>query len=122
MVATTERVHWYGHHSPSLHHRHANPRRAQSRLGTRPPPPGTTTTSNHRHQINQPPQNPGHDIYVERAEKVVFHRGEFSSLPCSVVAKSVHPLVSVSPSQSPRALSGRSEPSEPEIEVSHVMM
>ena len=49
------------HHSPSLRHRDANPRRARSRLDTRHPPPGTITTGNHRNQINQPPQNPGLD-------------------------------------------------------------
>ena len=49
------------HRSPSLRHRYASPCRARSRLGTRPPLPGTITTSNHRHQINQPPQNPGLD-------------------------------------------------------------
>ena len=49
------------HRSPSLRHRHAHPRRARSRLGPRPPPPRTITTGNHRHQINQPPQNPGLD-------------------------------------------------------------
>ena len=38
------------HHSPSLRHRYANPSRARSRLGTRPP--RTITTGNHRHQIN----------------------------------------------------------------------
>ena len=59
--ATAELVHWYGHHPTPLRHRHANPRRARSRLGTRHPPPGTITTGNHRHQINQPPQNPGLD-------------------------------------------------------------
>ena len=62
MVATAEWVHWYGHHSPSLRYRHAYPRRARSRLGTRPPPPRTITTGNHRHQINQSPQNPGLDM------------------------------------------------------------
>ena len=61
MLATAEWVHWYGHHPATLRRRHAYPRRAQSRLGTRPPPPGTITTGNHRHQINQPPQNPGLD-------------------------------------------------------------
>ena len=61
MVATAEWVHWYGHHPATLRRRHANPRRARSRLGTRPPPPRTITTGNHRHQINQPPQNPGLD-------------------------------------------------------------
>ena len=52
-----------GHHSPSLRHRYANPCRARSRLGPRrqPEQPGTITTGNHRHQINQPPQNPGLD-------------------------------------------------------------
>ena len=37
------------------------PRRAQSRLDPRrqPEQPETITTGNHRHQINQPPQNPG---------------------------------------------------------------
>ena len=49
------------HHPATLRHRDANPRRARSRLGTRPPPPGTITTGNHRNQINQPPQNPGLD-------------------------------------------------------------
>ena len=44
-----------------------------------------------------------------------------SFLPRSAVANSVHPLVSVSPSQSPRALSGRSDPSEAGTEVSQVM-
>ena len=57
VLATAEWVHWYGHHPPSLRHRHANPHRARSRPGTRHPPPGTTTT-NHRHPVNQPPQNP----------------------------------------------------------------
>ena len=39
------------------------PRRAQSRLDPRrqPEQPETITTGNHRHQINQPPQNPGLD-------------------------------------------------------------
>ncbi len=48
------------HHSPSLRRRHAYPCRAPSRLGPRrqPEQPETITTSNHRHQINQPPQNP----------------------------------------------------------------
>ena len=50
-----------GHHSPSLRHRYAKPSRARSRLGTRHPPPRTITTGNRRHQINQPPQNPGLD-------------------------------------------------------------
>ena len=50
-----------GHHPTILRHRYASPCRARSRLGTRPPPPGTITTGNHRHQINQPPQNPGLD-------------------------------------------------------------
>lgn len=49
------------HHPTSLRHRYANPSRARSRLGTRPPPPRTITTGNHRHQINQPPQHPGLD-------------------------------------------------------------
>ena len=61
MLATAEWVHWYGHHPATLRHRDANPRRARSHLGTRHPTPGTITTSNHRHQINQPPQNPGLD-------------------------------------------------------------
>ena len=61
MLATAEWVHWYGHHPATLRHRDANPRRARSRLGARHPPPGTITTGNHRHQINQPPQNPGLD-------------------------------------------------------------
>ena len=52
------------HHPATLRHRDANPRRARSRLGTRPPPPGTITTGNHRNQINQPPQNPGLDTAV----------------------------------------------------------
>ena len=52
-----------GHHSLSLRHRYANPSRARSHLGTRPPPPRTITTGNHRHQINQPPQNPGLDSW-----------------------------------------------------------
>ena len=54
------------HHPATLRHRHANPRRARSRLGTRPPPPGTITTGNHRNQINQPPQNPGLDTITAR--------------------------------------------------------
>ena len=57
-VATAEQVHWYGHHPATLRRRHANPRRARRRLGTRHPPPRTTTNSHHRHQTNQPPQNP----------------------------------------------------------------
>ena len=61
VLATAEWVHWYGHHPATLRHRDANPCRARSRLGTRPPPPRTITTGNHRHQINQPPQNPGLD-------------------------------------------------------------
>ena len=52
-------------HPATLRHRDAYPLRARSHLGTRhpprPPPPGTITTGNHRHQINQPPQNPGLD-------------------------------------------------------------
>ena len=47
-----------GHHRATLRYRYANPCRARSRLGARPPPPRTITTGNHRHQINQPPQNP----------------------------------------------------------------
>ena len=67
MLATAEWVHWYGHHPATLRHRYANPSRARSRLGTRPPPPRTITTGNHRHQINQPPQNPGLDtVWTER--------------------------------------------------------
>ena len=58
VLATAEWVHWYGHHPATLRHRHANPHRARSRLGTRHPPPRTITTGNHRHQTNQPPQNP----------------------------------------------------------------
>ena len=49
------------HHPTSLRHRYANPSRARSHLGTRPPPPRTITTGNHRHQINQPPQHPALD-------------------------------------------------------------
>ena len=48
-------------HPTSLRYRYANPSRARSHLGTRPPPPRTITTGNHRHQINQPPQHPGLD-------------------------------------------------------------
>ena len=72
MVTTAEWVHRYGHHPAILRHRHANPRRARSRLGTRPPPLGTTTTSHHRHQINQPPQNPGLDTPDEAAVKLLW--------------------------------------------------
>ena len=56
-----------GHHPPSLRHRDANPRRARSRLGPRrqPEQPETITTGNHRHQVNQPPQNPRLDRGVK---------------------------------------------------------
>ena len=60
VLATAEWVHWYGHHPATLRRRHAYPRRARSRLGPRrqPEQPETITTGNHRHQVNQPPQNP----------------------------------------------------------------
>ena len=60
----------------SLRHRHANPRRARSRLGTRrqPEQPETTTTGNHRHQLNQPPQNPGLDR--ARAPRIIYGQGQ----------------------------------------------
>ena len=63
-----------GHRPPSLRYRYANPSRARSRLGTRPPPPRTITTSNHRHQINQPPQNPG----LDRHQRGAFLASRFS--------------------------------------------
>ena len=52
-----------GYHPATLRLRHASPRRARSLLGPRrqPEQPGTITTGNHRHQINQPPPNPGLD-------------------------------------------------------------
>ena len=65
------------HHPATLRHRDANPRRARSRLGTRPPPPGTITTGNHRHQINQPPQNPG----LDTASTLALARAPSSGLP-----------------------------------------
>ena len=81
LKAEISRVHWYGHHSPSLRHRDAYPRRARSRLGARhqprPPPPGTITTGNHRHQINQPPQNPG----LDTASTLALARAPSSGLP-----------------------------------------
>ena len=58
----------------SLRHRRANPRRARSLLGTRHPPPGTITTGNHRHQLNQPPQNPGLDR--ARAPRIIYGQGQ----------------------------------------------
>ena len=61
VVATAEWVYWCGHYPAPFRYRYAHPRRARSRLGARHPPPGTITTGNHRHQINQPPQNPGLD-------------------------------------------------------------
>ena len=76
-----------GHHSPSLRHRDAYPRRARSRLGARhpprPPPPGTITTGNHRHQINQPPQNPGLDTGLVASRRGPYaHRRSAPRRPC----------------------------------------
>ena len=53
-----------GHHPATLRYRHACPLRARSLLGPRrqPEQPETITTGNHRHQTNQPPQNPGLDM------------------------------------------------------------
>ena len=52
-----------GYYSATLRLRHASPHRARSYLDpvTTATAAGTTTTSNHRHQTNQPPQNPGLD-------------------------------------------------------------
>ena len=66
------------HHPTTLRYRHAYPRRARSRLGTRPPPPRTITTGNHRNQINQPPQNPGLDrgVAAELTEHLGYERAD----------------------------------------------
>ena len=82
VLATAEWVHWYGHHPATLRHRHANPCRARSRLGTRHPPPGTITTGNHRNQINQPPQNPGLDRDLRRPSYRPSSGRWSSALPC----------------------------------------
>jgi len=61
LKAEISRVHWYGHHSPSLRHWDAYPRRARSRLGARHqprPPPGTTATGQRHNWLNRPSQDP----------------------------------------------------------------
>ena len=70
-VATAEWVHWYGHHPATLRRRHAYPRRARSRLGPRrqPEQPETITIGNHRHQVNQPPQNPRLDTLAAHRKR-----------------------------------------------------
>ena len=62
-LATAEWVHWFNTIRPHSAIGMRTPGRARSRLGPRrqPEQPGTITTGNHRHQINQPPQNPGLD-------------------------------------------------------------
>jgi len=66
-LATAEWVHWFNTIRPHSAIGMRTPGRARSRLGPRrqPEQPGTITTGNHRHQINQPPQNPGLDISCE---------------------------------------------------------
>ena len=74
------------HRSPSLRHWYANPCRARSRLGTRPPPPRTITTGNHRHQINQPPQNPAVDkVSLARALCLVGVKGYITNIPSRLI-------------------------------------
>ena len=70
-----------GHHPATLRYRHACPLRARSLLGPRrqPEQPETITTGNHRHQINQPPQNPGR--FTSRPYRLRRHTAPASCPP-----------------------------------------